>query len=312
MSISQAYNQSILPPSPQQNFLEPQVNQYGNSMVMSPVYKAPKTKFLNIDTRFTDEYVYPAHHFNTISNYILTLPERINDVRSIKVRNVEVPMSFYNISATLGNSFFKIVHGGIGTMVVLPDGNYTPSTLATTLPTYTSSLLTTVTTSTNGYLGITANGNYEMDFNTDICGNPDKYNFRSKMGWLLGFRDPSNSLVNNTAVVPPSMVNTQTVRYLYLVVDEYNNSFPNTFLCPQNQYLMNKKVLARISVDPQIHPFGTVLTGNEANGVLISDQRTYSGKIDIQRLNIQLVNEWGIPVNLNGLDFSFVLEIEYE
>ena len=108
------------------------------------------------------------------------------------------------------------------------------------------------------------------------------------------------------------MVNTQTVRYLYLVVDEYNNSFPNTFLCPQNQYLMNKKVLARISVDPQIHPFGTVLTGNEANGVLISDQRTYSGKIDIQRLNIQLVNEWGMPVNLNGLDFSFVLEIEYE
>jgi hypothetical protein len=139
-----------------------------------------------------------------------------------------------------------------------------------------------------------------------------------RLGWLLGFRATTlaqlSVTVANTSgtVTAPAMMDLNGPRYLYLVVDEYNNSFPNTFLCPQNQYLMNKKVLARISVDPQIHPFGTVLTGNEANGVLISDQRTYSGKIDIQRLNIQLVNEWGMPVNLNGLDFSFVLEIEYE
>jgi hypothetical protein len=158
---------------------------------------------------------------------------------------------------------------------------------------------------------MTGSGNYEVDFNTDVCGNMDKYNFRSKLGWLLGYRDISNSLVSGTALQAPSMINTHSVRYLYLVVDEYNNSFPNTFICPQNQYLMNKKVLARISMD-NLYSFGTILHGNESNGNVISDKRIYSGKIDIQRLNIQLVNEWGMPINLNGLDFSFVLEIEYE
>jgi hypothetical protein len=44
----------------------------------------------------------------------------------------------------------------------------------------------------------------------------------------------------------------------------------------------------------------------------VTDVRTYQGKIDIQKLNVQLVTEWGSPVNLNGLDFSFVLEIEHE
>jgi len=29
-------------------------------------------------------------------------------------------------------------------------------------------------------------------------------------------------------------------------------------------------------------------------------------------LKIQLVNAYGVPVHLNGLDFSFCLEVEYE
>ena len=31
-----------------------------------------------------------------------------------------------------------------------------------------------------------------------------------------------------------------------------------------------------------------------------------------QRLKIQLVNIYGLPINMNGVDFSFSLEIEYE
>lgn len=302
---------NIIPQNTPQNFMEPQVKQYGSNMVMTNVYKTKKTKYLNIDTRFTDEYVYPVNNFNGVANYIITLPERINDIHSMKVRNVEIPMSFYNISTALGNNSFKIVNGASSSMVVLPDGVYSSSDISNSVYTRARSYLSNTNISTNQYFSMTGSGNYEVDFNTDVCGNMDKYNFRSKLGWLLGYRDISNSLVSGTELQAPSMINTHSVRYLYLVVDEYNNSFPNTFICPQNQYLMNKKVLARISLD-NLYPFGTILYGNESNGKIISDTRIYSGKIDIQRLNIQLVNEWGMPINLNGLDFSFVLEIEYE
>jgi len=48
------------------------------------------------------------------------------------------------------------------------------------------------------------------------------------------------------------------------------------------------------------------------NGLLQTDTRSYNGKVDLQRMNVQLVNEQGIPMNLNGLDFAFCLEMEYE
>jgi hypothetical protein len=294
-------------------FLEPKVTQHGSNMVMSQVVKPTKQKLINVDTRFSDDYIYPKHNFNGIESYVLTLPEKINDVKSVRVRSVEIPMSFYNVSAALGNSYFQYFKNGstTGSMVIVPDGQYNSvSDLTTAIHTANSAFSAT---STNQYLTMarTDANSYMLDFNTDICGNLDKYHLRSKMGWLLGFRD-TTTLVAGSAAKAPSMVNMHTVRYLFLVVDEFNNSFPNSFLSPMNQYVMNKKILARICVDPAIYPFGTVLHGNEYNGFVVSDKRTYSGKIDIQRMNVQLVTEWGAPVNLNGMDFSFCLEIECE
>jgi hypothetical protein len=54
------------------------------------------------------------------------------------------------------------------------------------------------------------------------------------------------------------------------------------------------------------------MPANLFNGLLITDERTYSGKIDIQKLNIQLLNEFGKSISLNGIDFSLCLEIEHE
>jgi len=45
---------------------------------------------------------------------------------------------------------------------------------------------------------------------------------------------------------------------------------------------------------------------------LICDERIYAGKVDLQKLKVQLLNEAGIPLNLNGLDFSFCLEVLHE
>ena len=37
-------------------FLEPQTSQYGNHMVMTNVHKKSKTKYINIDSKFRDEF----------------------------------------------------------------------------------------------------------------------------------------------------------------------------------------------------------------------------------------------------------------
>ena len=52
-------------------FVGPQVNQYGSHMIMTDVKKEKKTKYVNLDTRFRDEY---NENFNI--NYNITLDEK--------------------------------------------------------------------------------------------------------------------------------------------------------------------------------------------------------------------------------------------
>ena len=304
-------------------FLEPKVNQYGSHMVMTNVKKPNKIKHINFDTKFSDEFNNEKIHETT--NYTFTLPERLTNVKSISIMSVELPMSFYNISRSLGNSFFKI-NSEESEMLVLNDGNYTLTSLINSIndKLLASNFVKDVSCVLHNehflkFGNKQGNTNtYRFDFDTDICGNFDKYHFRSKLGWLLGYRNQSHMIQSHAAkefqTPSEAFINLNNVNnYLYLVLDEFNNGVQNSFISPLNGYLMNKKILARIGVDKTLYPFGSVLHSYENLGSLLSDVRYYSGgKIDIQKLNIQIVNEYGIPIYFNGCDFSFVLKVEFE
>ena len=65
-------------------------------------------------------------------------------------------------------------------------------------------------------------------------------------------------------------------------------------------------------MDKTVHSFGNILPANNFNGLLLTDRRSYNGRVDLQKLKIQLTDEYGTPVDLNGLGFSLCLEVEYE
>ena len=293
-------------------FLEPQVSEYGTSIVMTNVSKPKKTRYLNIDTRFTDDYQ-NTKVYNSPDKHTITLPERINDVSSIKVSQIEIPLSFYNVSTCLGNNHLVVRSSSGNTVVNVIDGNYTGD--------YDSLLFNNLTTDlrysidVNNYIkfiNLSSETTYTIDFAVDVSGNSDKYSLKSKLGWLLGFRNDKYTLGPSKSVVSESCIDFSPIRYLYLVLDEFSNSFPNSFSSFYSRSVMNKKILAKISLNNYNNPYKTLLTGNESNGVLVSDTRTYSGKVDIQRINVELVNEWGKTINMNGLDYSFLLKIEHE
>jgi len=305
-------------------FLTPKVNQYNNHMVMTNVMQPTQRKYINIDTCNLDS------SFNSVANYVLNLPERINNVKSICVRNIEIPMSFYNVSANLGNNYFGVydVSAGISRTVVVADNEYTTSGLRDEI----NSKLTALG---NGFadlsfnlvknsiisslkVGSSASTGIDVTFAVDSTNNFDKYNFKSKLGWLLGFRNTTYVLTgvydSNAGVkiisTSEAFSNVNNVqRYLYLVVDDFNNGQQNSFLSSLPTSLINKNIIARITPNTA---FGSVIYANCGNGLLYSDCREYTSKIDIQRLNVQLINEVGKNLLLNGLDFSFCMEIEYE
>ena len=55
-------------------FVGPKTNQYGGHMVMTNVVKERKKKYINVDTRFRDEY---SSGGSGVEGITITLPERI-------------------------------------------------------------------------------------------------------------------------------------------------------------------------------------------------------------------------------------------
>lgn len=299
-------------------FLGATTTQYGNHMVMTNVMKEGKTKYINIDTRFKDDY-----ETNSLSKQNVTLPERYTDVRNISVVSAEIPMSYYNISSALGNNAFKIIEDTTEEIIVVPDGEYTSASLVSTINglilshnEISISNKTTISHTDNSHSHTQA----VFDFSIDASGNRSRFGFKSSLGWLLGFRTPtftftgtelSNFITNG--LTSTAIANLSGPRYLYLVVDEFTSSGnQSSFVSPLPNSLINKNILARISVSKQDYPFGSIMPANLSNGLLNTDVRSYTGKVDIQKLNVQLVNEFGNVIDLNGDDFSFCLKIEHE
>ena len=288
-------------------FMEPKIQQYGNHMVMTNVHKSTKIKHISIDTKFRDDYDYTQP-----ANLQVVLPERVSDVHSISVTNMEIPMSFYNISANLGNNYFKIINGGIDSIITLDDNNYDASSLQAEFNAKIGLSGLSYTVTANGRTSITSSTtDVSIVFDIDKYGNSDKFNFKHKLGWLLGFRKQSYDITNTTTSAECTLDLTGP-RYLYLAIDEFNKGNQNSFVSPLSSSLINKNIIARISLDKSHYGYGSILPANAYNGLLATDKRCYTGKVDLQKLQIQLLNETGIPMNLNGYDFSFCLEANCE
>lgn len=295
------------------SFLGPRVDQYDGHMVMSNVSKPTKRKFINLDTKYRDDY-------STGSQCEFTLSDRITDVKAMVVRNIEIPQTMYNFSSAIGNTYFQLVDpSGNKTMVTIVDGYYTPDII-------TDAVNTAIQLTTGNFKKLEfstdivmvsksifdcSSGSLTINFAVTSTGQPDAYNVKRKLGWFLGFRNTSYT-ITTAQTSSEAFIDYSGLKYLYLAVDEYTRGNQNSFTAALPSSLVRKNILARIAMNTTSFPFGTFLPANNFNGYLLSDRRTYAGKVDIQRLSVQLVDDIGVPVSLNGMDYSFCLEVEHE
>jgi len=270
-----------------------------------------KKIYVNFDTRFSTDI--GSGGGSDLANYNFVLPIRLTNIKSMSVTNVEVPISYFNISSNMGNNTFRInnIDAEIITPIIIPDGQYTLNQLQTVI----NNLLppdVRFSINTNGQSVFSVNGisDYYIEFYTDSMVDNDKNDPKFKLGWMLGFRYVAYPLKNYTSLVSECICNLNGSRYLYLVVDEFQNGKENTFNSLVSSSMLKKNILARVTPSYVNYPYGSVLPANMANGYLRSDTRTYKGKVDIQRLNVQLVNEIGKVICLNGGYIMFCLELE--
>ena len=290
--------------------------------IINPLHKRILRQNLNIDTRFRNNY------YSTISSNIhINLPLKFRKVVSMQLTALEFPNTFYSISKIFDNNFFVIeIENYSSLLITIPDGNYDYNGLTN----YINSFLSASSAPYNSIACIinykTPNGtgsasgsgsmifslktgtspsfNFALNFLTDKNGNKDNYTpLPLKMGWIMGFRE--GYYVNNTNYVSEGIVDLVGPKYIYLIVDDFNNNVNDSFYGAFNNSILNKNILARISLQGSVF---NVMSQN--NLLLITTPRQYFGPVDIQKLQIQLLDEYGRILNLNNMDYSFCLTFQ--
>ena len=282
--------------------------------IINPLKKRTIKKNLNIDTRFRENY-----YSSTSTNFNLNLPININNIVQMQLSAIELPTTYYVISKQYGNNFFSLSVNGSTTVVTISSGNYDQITIMTAINNQLAllgapyNLIAFVLNLTNGITGsgqvmvgeITAGTvtSIELDFQTDKNGIDDRGTpLPLKLGWLLGFR--SGNYANNLNYVSEGILDVSGPKYLYLVLDDYNNNVNNNFYSAFNSSILNKNILARISL--QANPFNT-LQQNNLN--IVTTPRDYFGPINLQIMNVQLLDEYGRILDINNMDFSFCITL---
>lgn len=316
-------------------------NAYVNNFVkgtINPIKQTTIRNTLNIDTRFRENY-----YGSSSTNFQVDLPLKLSYVLTMELTAIEIPQTFMNISKQMGNNFFTIIVNAGETIeggtIVLPTGSYLYSDLISFINNYISNVfkdtvhlkyvfftsnITNILTSGSFLLGISGSGqtivginssyldvnpdkelfNFSLRFDLSLDENQDDTPLPLKLGWMLGFRN--GAYENNSVFVSEGLSNISGPQYVFLVVDDYNNNVNNGFYSAFTNSLLNKNILARISLQ-QSNIYNTTSQNNLS---VISYPRQYFGPVDIQKINVQLLDEYGRVVNLNNMDFSFCLSFQ--
>lgn len=289
--------------------------------VINPLKKRTILKNLNIDTRFRENY-----YANSSTNFNFTLPITLNNVVQMQLSAIELPNTFYVVSKQYGNNFFTISVNNYATVVNIPDGNYDNSSIMTAINNqlvflgapfntvrFVVNLTDNITGSNQTLVGFTnldkeENLSISLNFQADRYGIEDRNTpLPLKFGWLLGFRN--GVYVNNVNYVSEGCVDTRGPKYFFLVVDDHNNSVNNNFYSAFNSSILNKNILARISLQQNFTNATQYSAIGQKNVVITAPPREYFGPVNITNVNVQLLDEYGRIVNLNNMDFSFCINL---
>ena len=125
---------------------------------------------------------------------------------------------------------------------------------------------------------------------------------RERMGWMLGFRD--TLYTGSTSYTGEGQLDVIGPRYVYLLVDDFNTSSNVNFFSNRETSLLNDNILGRISLKA-----GAFSVQSQNDFTVYGEPRYFFGPVNIDRLHVRVIDEFGRTVNLNGMDFSFSIQM---
>lgn len=281
-----------------------------------------------LNTLFREDY------FNTTSSdFTIVLPYYFKNVLSLRLSSLQLPNVIYTISKFNGNNSFYIEEDttGINGTIIFPDGNYTNindfcSILETEINTQLGISPSRFIVSCDSYSGkitiLNTTNNFTLIFNTSLNTIIDKCKkefiptegkrqqncvelekIYKQFGWIIGYR--KDLYTQSNSYTTEGIYNGAYPNYIYFVLNDYNNSQAQNVFGMYSKSIIGDNILGMIPITSQD------FIVNFTNGSdFIEKKREYFGPVRIQRLKIQLLNQYGELIYLNNMDYSFSLELE--
>ena len=193
---------------------------------LNPDYKNTINRLINIDSQYIP--------LNAPSSYVFKLSEKLINVVSIELINLQIPMTFYNIEDRQGNNFFYIYKNQDEPLAIdISDGNYTIETLIPAINTAVQKVYSDISFTINPIDGKTTitNSNttntYHIEFYEESMTETTKINH--SLGWLLGFHKYTVDASDNpflrynfsTSITSEKVAYIGTTKNVIVVLDEF-------------------------------------------------------------------------------------------
>jgi hypothetical protein len=324
--INPFYNHPVLQT---QSIISNKINGYNlNSAITNYVF----------NTQFRDNY------FNSISsNCNFTLPLTIKNVVSISLSACQIPNVIYGFSDSNQTNEIFIHEDGTNNeaIVIIPEGNYDIDDFCRVLedninlqvcgiPISPTKLNYRFFVTYNEYTYLVTISNIFYTFEIDILkkndynvnclnklynDNLNKDNTNSinengilpgelfkTMGYIIGFREIT--YLGKSSYTAESTFNNKYTNYIYFSLNEFCNTQQNTTFGMFSSSLINNSILALIPITSS-----NFTTTFDNNSNFIYKTRVYGGPIDISKINIKILNQYGTVAELHKRDFAFSLEV---
>lgn len=313
----------------------------------NPINRKTITKLLNIDSRFRKNYdlTIPTDYTIDLPYSINNVIEmKLSDLEfptTYYPFNESFENNYFWMKITSGNNAHTYVY------IHIPEGNYYHATLIETInnafqdnglaleikfdldynnPGGIGNGNGHVTISVGTDSNVTAIGNIELNFygsklsddvenyqqsqvfyesyHSDIIdrfyNSRSNISYRQRIGWMMGYRH--DFYTGSASHTSEGILDVLGSKYLFLVLDDFNSSSNVSFLSSSEKSLLKDNIIARISLKGYAFSIQS-----QTDLSIYSEPRFYYGPVDINRLRVLVVDEYGRTVDINNMDFSFTL-----
>jgi len=284
-----------------------------------------RKQIVNVDSRFRDS---ATKEIST--NFQYTFEHPYKNVIRIRIASVEIPNSWYEFSEANYNTSFSIsaydISNNLQTATIqIADGNYGAIDLLTTIQ---AQLVSKFQTPYGIFLSIYPNP-FSLKSTIELrgvaavgatapttTGKPFYLNFLIPatanqpynwgLGYNLGFRSLRYTVdditdvsggISTYSIQSESLIDVTAETYVFLAVNDY-------YAVENKNTIGFTQALAKIIVRDAKY---AILFDD--GGSLLSNDVIFPSPIDLKRIQVKLLDPYGRIIDLNGLNFSFSLEI---